>query len=176
MKKSIKDTRLLNRAFVSFDGVNSGSIHFQDPKIIYWRFHIIWKNTGNTPTKKLRIHTNYELRDTPIPDNFDFKDYNNPLEKYASCIIAPKSTIVSQGFDVLGEEIFKVREGQKYLYLWGWAEYRNIFDSKKLHISRFCVKVTDIINDPRLHYSDVDNRVIFNYSNHSKNNDFEEVV
>ncbi len=38
-----------------------------------WRFRPVWRNSGDTPTKSLRLYTDCELRVGPVPRDFDFK-------------------------------------------------------------------------------------------------------
>jgi hypothetical protein len=62
------------RAFVFASGINpfweldkrSGTYH--------WRIRPVWRNAGDTPTRRLRLYTDCEIRNSSLPENFRFVD------------------------------------------------------------------------------------------------------
>jgi hypothetical protein len=38
-------------------------------------------------------------------------------------------------------EMEEVATERKYLYLWGWARYRDIFPDTQAHVTRYCYRV-----------------------------------
>ena len=111
--------------------------------LYHWRFRPTWMNSGNTPTKKMTIHTRYMLRDgkTPLPIGFNF-DY--PTSEVGVALVAPKTP--SEGgmvpppkeAAISPQDILDMQAGRKILYLMGWAKYSDIFPNTPPHITRFC--------------------------------------
>lgn len=169
LKRSINDGRLVNRAFVSHDGIRATSFHNNNH--IYWQFQPIWANTGNTPTLNLRIQVNYEVRTSKLPENFDFPDNitTNPF-----FVIAPKGYITGQAMPIDAQLLAAAQRGEQHIYFWGWAEYNDVFSSKR-RTTRFCVEITEITNDPQSHFCPNSNPVRFTFSNHPTNNFYTEI-
>ena len=115
-----------------------------------WRFRPIWKNSGNTQTKRLRLYTECELRDSPLPLGFDFTTtryqwgtgFSAPQTTYVGGI-APPYTLSA----ITPQDIIDVQQGRKYLYLWGWASYFDVFPNTPEHITRFCWSIAPV-GDP----------------------------
>jgi hypothetical protein len=55
-----------------------------------WRFRPDWHNSGDTPTKRLTIYTDCELRNTPLPTGYDFTRTAVPP---GTGLLAPKNTL-----------------------------------------------------------------------------------
>jgi hypothetical protein len=60
------------RAFVSTAELVPTWEHDKTTGRYSWRFRPTWKNSGNTPTKNLKLYSACELRNTPLPQGFDF--------------------------------------------------------------------------------------------------------
>jgi hypothetical protein len=45
------------------------------------------------------------------------------------------------------QDITDVQSGKKFLYVWGWARYSDVFPNTKQHITRFCWMITPV-GDP----------------------------
>jgi hypothetical protein len=106
-----------------------------------WRFRPIWKNSGDTPTSRMRLYSACELRNTPLPKGFDFNQAVVP----GTGLLGPKS----EGFGgitplpanqpaITPANIQDVQAGRMFLYLWGWARYFDIFPGTEEHLTRFC--------------------------------------
>lgn len=115
-----------------------------------WIFRPAWKNSGDTPTKHLVFHTACVVRDSPLPAGFNF-DY--PTADIGRGLLAPDGILyggaapkpnVSQ---ITVRDIIEVQNGLKYIYLFGWATYSDVFAENKLHITRFCWRI-DPLGDP----------------------------
>jgi hypothetical protein len=129
---------LTERAFVFVRDARI-EIH-KDPmsrQIVAFAGKIVWENSGDTPTKNLRIHTNLRLFSTLLPGNFDFPDVN-PTR--ASMLIGPKAAASTMPLVILAHQLKDVRDGIAHLYMYGWAEYNDIFPGTKRHRTEFCHK------------------------------------
>ena len=126
------------RAFVF---VRNGQIavgkDFQTDKVKNFTVSVTWENSGDTPTKNLRMKINRRVNPDPLPDDFDFPDY---YIGDIHTLMGPKSTINSVPLEISTEEMRAVREGEAHLYVWGWAEYDDVFPGTKRHRTEFCQK------------------------------------
>lgn len=111
-----------------------------------WRFRPVWRNSGATPTMGLRIHTSCELLNSELPNSFRFDQAITnigfgvvlpPMQEMLGGIApaSPRSPISTQ-------DLIDVQAGKKFLYIWGWATYRDIFQGTAEHLTRFCWTVT----------------------------------
>lgn len=97
---------------------------------------LMWENSGNTPTKGMQSHFNYALRDTELPDDFNFPDVENFTP--AVSLIGPKVVITIEQINLPPAELRQIQSGQMRFYVWGWAEYSDIFPDTQRHRTEFC--------------------------------------
>jgi len=105
-----------------------------------------WRNSGTTPTKKMRTHVVDKLMDIPLPPNFSY-----PAKEISTAFLGPQATIMGARVPDGGipmPDIIKVMKGEKFLYLMGWVKYFDIFPGTKEHITRFCYNV-NFVGDPQ---------------------------
>ncbi len=166
MVKGIKDSRAVNRAFVFIECIKYTSHIDMRSKKIFWRFVPVWVNTGNTPTRCLRINVNFDLRDTSLPDDFLYpqKGQNVPT------LIGPKASIQGSHIDIPGDVLLQVQSGSKYLYIWGSATYCDVFDGSKKHVTKFCRAVRNITGDPMQSFNSSNNIVGMTFAHHTQHN------
>jgi len=110
-----------------------------------WQFRPLWRNSGETQTRGMTTHVDYEYRDRELPVGFKFKD-NYPYT--AKMLLGPKNAAIggsAKTFTV--DEMRQVQAGTKFLYLWGWIKYEDIFQRGREHLTRYCVQVT-VVTDP----------------------------
>jgi hypothetical protein len=126
------------RAFVF---VRNGQISigkdFQTEKIKNFKASVTWENSGDTPTKNLRLMINLAVRPDILPDDFDFPDYEIGD---IPTLLGPKASTSSAALELTREQMRAVREGEAHLYIWGWAEYDDVFPGTKRHRTEFCQK------------------------------------
>jgi hypothetical protein len=131
------------RAFVFATGV-SPYYEMDDTGLYHWRFRPTWKNSGDTPTKNMVMHTACALRTEPLPQGFDFACATTET---GTALIPPNTDIGGglaprmQSPAISPQDILDVQAGNKLLYLWGWAKYRDVFPDTPEHITRFCFRV-----------------------------------
>lgn len=116
---------------------------------VNWRFQIQWMNSGETPTKKIRLYNTVELRSTPLDPGFDFtKTRVSP----GTGLIPPKSTKLSgiaphiDEAAITPDDIENIQAGRLCLYIWGWARYFDVFPGTAEHITRYCWRIFPIGN------------------------------
>jgi hypothetical protein len=106
-----------------------------------WRFRPIWKNSGDTPTGNMTMHTECELPSSQLPPGFDF---NYPTTQIGTALIPPGTTCAGSiaprlpSLAITPQDILDMQAGRKILYFWGWAKYRDVFPNTPDHITRFC--------------------------------------
>lgn len=142
-------------------------LHFDESTGHYrWSIHPIWENSGNTPTKGLSINTTYRLLDEPLPKDYAFP---NSKEDLIPTIAGPKAMVEAVAGTLSAEDLAAVQEGRKHFYIWGWAEYHDIFEGTKKHTTRFCNQLMQVIGEPLATINE-HNMVQMLFGFHSENN------
>jgi hypothetical protein len=77
-----------------------------------------------------------------MPDDFDFPDLT--IDTNYPVLLGPKGTMFGRDIVFDGNIIDATIAGLGKLYIWGWAEYNDIFENTKRHRTEFCHEV--IIN------------------------------
>jgi len=139
------------RAFVFAEGFNSFFESGPKKGEYVWRFRPIWKNTGDTPTKNLRLHFDGELRSTPLPIGFNFDVASIPP---GTGLLGPNSGSMGGVWPYPGmtplsiSDVEDIIAGRRFLYIWGWVRYLDVFPDSKEHVTRFCWQMV-ATGDPR---------------------------
>ena len=137
----------------------------------HWRFRPQWENSGDTPTRNMIMHTEYDLRSTSLAMDFDF---NYPTNEVGTALIAPKQ-IAMGGIvprvpspAISPQDLIDIQAGRKILYFWGLAKYYDVFPGTPQHITRFCWSILPVGNplDPGEGTKDLR----FTYLLHAKGN------
>jgi hypothetical protein len=115
-----------------------------------WRFRPTWQNSGDTPTRDMKMYTECMVRNAPLPAGFDFAVTSANI---GSGMIPPKSSLhgglapwLNQAA-ITPQDILDAQAGRKFIYLWGWIKYNDVFPQTPRHITRFCWVMTPI-GDP----------------------------
>ncbi len=132
----------------------------------HWTIHPIWANSGNTPTRGLSINTSYRLLDEPLPKGYEFPESQEDL---IPTIAGPRSMVEAVSGTLTSEDLAAVKEGRKFFYIWGWAEYHDIFEGTKKRVTRFCNQLIQVDGDPAFPISD-HNPVQMMFGFHGENN------
>jgi hypothetical protein len=135
-----------DRAYVHFNGCRWVSHSDINDGHIFWRIRPMWINSGNTPTRQLRIYVHYEFRDDELPSDYAF--IPDSTITVVPTTIAPKSVVESGHRDFHGKNLVAVSEGKKHLYIWGIARYRDVFPDTIEHITKFCVEARTVTGNP----------------------------
>lgn len=132
------------RAFVNLKGFNVFHIYdiTQNNKIVDWQFTPIWENSGQTPTKKLNVISG--IHPGEFPPDFEFK-----IDKFAPSLLGPKGGMTGETYRISLAEIYEIKSGAKTIYIWGRAEYNDVFPGTRRHYTNFCHKIV-VTGDPTI--------------------------
>jgi hypothetical protein len=99
-------------------------------------------------TDRLTVYVECEIRDTPLPKGFTFTA-NSSFG--IGGIIPPHSELLGGnapvGTPITPQDILELEAGRRYIYLWGWAKYFDVFPNTPEHLTHFCWAIT-IGGDP----------------------------
>jgi hypothetical protein len=128
------------RAFVFMKYMDASPIFAPNDIIVGWDFHVVWENSGSTPTQFMVSRKNWTIWDEGnIPDDFDFPDLSKtPSSK---SYMGPKAIIDAGALQVSNELLDKVANGPARMLIWGWAEYNDVFSPNVRRRSEFCTEV-----------------------------------
>jgi hypothetical protein len=159
-------TNLQLRAYVFAVGIAPEFYLIAGTNFYGWTIRPQWQNSGATPTKQMTICSSGGIRDTRLPEDFDFP-YNEV--DVGTGLIAPRLTLnggpVPSNKRITPEDIEDIQKGRKFFYMWGWAKYKDVFPDTPQHITKFCWAIVPIGN-PRTfipHSANHANKIIFNY-------------
>jgi hypothetical protein len=138
------------RAFVYADGCSP--LWEIDPatKQYHWRFRPNWHNSGDTPTKHMRMHVECELRNSPMPRGFDFK---RVFTNIGTGLLPPRTgspgglAPMPPNAAITPQDLLDAQQGRKFIYFWGWVKYFDVFPGTPEHVTRFCWVFTPV-GDP----------------------------
>lgn len=143
-----------DRAYIHYSGCRWTS-HRQDKNSpIFWRIRAIWKNSGNTPPRNLRVYTQFELLDAPLPDDYQFIQQ---VHTEVPAVLPPKGEIFGSWRDFTGAEVAAVKEHKKFLYVWGIVQYRDVFPDTPPRITKFCNMAALVTGIPTLAWDEKTN-------------------
>lgn len=134
-RQSVIDT---DRAFVYVsEGLMGCVVDAKTHKVQAWKTGVRWKNSGTTPTRNLRLFIALAIREDELPAEFDFPP--KPVAD-VNLMIAPGGTIDSDELGISLEDVDAIVAGLKHLYVWGWAEYDDVFEATPRHRTEFCFR------------------------------------
>jgi hypothetical protein len=130
-QKADRNVMATQRAFVYVSGLtwsgDSGNV----------RISPIWSNSGTTPTRKLRIGTNWQASHGELRPDFDIH-YVQPPE---NLFLGPSSKAEFGAIFIPMRDIQAAIEQRLHLYVWGRATYDDLFEGSKPHFFEFCHRV-----------------------------------
>lgn len=135
----------VQRAFVSLKGIEASYGKDSQGRVISLDFRGVWENSGITQTRTLRQHASYDPRVEPLPKNYDFPDLNPGNDTIT--FVASKATIGTGVMAVPLVGAREIQEGKRHLYFWGWAAYRDVFQSSRVHLTEFCLELATLDGD-----------------------------
>jgi hypothetical protein len=97
----------------------------------------IWANAGTTPTKSLRITTNWKASHGELAADFAYI-YARPPEPL---FLGPNGRAEIGAIVIPMRDIEAALEQKVFLYIWGRAAYEDVFDGSKPHFFEFCHRV-----------------------------------
>jgi hypothetical protein len=128
------------KAFVFLKYMYASPIYGIGGVINGWDFHVVWENSGSTPTQFMVSRKNWMFFEGPIPEDFDFPDLGNPTHQSKS-FMGPKAIVDAGALQVGNDVLEKVAKGPARLLMYGWAEYNDVFSPRIRHRSEFCSEI-----------------------------------
>jgi hypothetical protein len=107
---------------------------------------VLWANSGTTPTRNLRSWISWEPRDTPLPEDFGFQDINTDHRPPSQQFLGPKAEMNLLTCTLTLDQMRSMLRGELFFYIWGWAEYNDIFPDTPVRRTEFC---NEIVATPR---------------------------
>lgn len=108
-----------------------------DPDLYISRFAVLprWKNSGNTPTRKMTIQVNWRGPKGPIPPDYI---YGNPPEPFflAPKTVEPSALVEMPGAAVLIDWALRPAGVEPIVFIWGRADFEDVFGKK--HFIEWC--------------------------------------
>lgn len=101
------------------------------------RISPVWANSGNTPTKALRVATNWKASHGELPADFEISYTRAPENLF----LGPSSTTESGMLMIPMRDVQAAIEERLHIYVWGRATYQDVFDGSKPHYFNFCYRV-----------------------------------
>ena len=93
------------------------------------RISPIWANSGTTPTRRLRINTNWKASHGELPPDFDINYVRAPENLF----LGPGAKAEFGTIFIPMRDIQAAIEERLHLYVWGRATYDDMFEGTKPH-------------------------------------------
>jgi hypothetical protein len=139
------------RAFVFID-----NIEFY---IVGQEFRLLpkWVNSGTTPANPMTNWANWKTFTGEPPTDFSYPDLDatgQPISgggKGIKFFIGPKGGTYAPTLNIPRHVMETIRSGEQRLFIWGWGDYKDVFEGSPLRRTEFCfevfVKTLDSVND-----------------------------
>jgi hypothetical protein len=89
----------------------------------------------------MSIHVNALVSESRLSGNFGYPDTGDTAQHII--VLGPKAKTGSNWIGgIKPEQLMAVKNRTAYLYLYGWAKYRDVFDKTPWHITKFCFEMT----------------------------------
>jgi hypothetical protein len=104
------------------------------------QYYVEIRNSGTTPARSTTNQHNCEISNLS-PENFDYRDF--PASTKPSLLtIGPQAIINMDGeYDLTQDDVKRMRDESKSIYIWGWIHYRDVFPNSKPHVTEFCYRL-----------------------------------
>lgn len=132
------------RAYVSLKEFGaSPMVDIQTNALIAWELRLTWQNTGATPTRDMLSHVSVRFEPDEIPDDFRFPDLwiIGRKQVYVPVHLAPNGVFIDSISQFSLAQLQEVKSGQKTLYVYGWADYSDVFSDTRRRRTEFCARV-----------------------------------
>lgn len=152
-KSGEKQYAASNRAFVYLDGLNVELTTAADakeignqpqfrwgPELFISRFAAQprWRNSGNTPTKRMTIQVDWRGPIGPIPPEYQYRQ--EPFRFFLPAKATECSDVIEMpGVQALVEYGMERIGDMPMIFIWGRADYTDVFD--KAHFVEWCYRL-----------------------------------
>lgn len=117
----------------------------QNGQVTEWTFRGFIKNTGNSEALNGHNHINLTIRDTDLPDDFDYHDVKSS-RRAARSIIAAQQENELLSFVIPIAVAQTIYRGDRKMFFYGWFEYDGSEGTQR-HRTEFAYKI-GFPNDP----------------------------
>ena len=132
---------------------------------INWTFDAVWQNVGKTPTRNLQLYTRIFVEEFDIPATFPFSvEGDLPIT-----IAGPGSIIQGSPVGRSAADIASSQAGELFIYIWGWARYRDVFENTPEHVTKFCWRL-NLIGDSYRRPDPETNPIQTKWPHHARHN------
>jgi hypothetical protein len=100
----------------------------------------MWTNSGTTPARYCKLNVDWCAHDGELPDGFPYFYKNDMIQT----TIGPNSEIAGGLIEIDSDSLNGLVNRTKRIYIWGKAEYRDIFADTPPRLTTFCVRM-DVI-------------------------------
>lgn len=140
-----------NRPYVFVRDYRAIELRDESGNFTAWQAVVVWENSGTTPTIGLKTWISWGFFDAPLPSDYPFPDMGEKPGDLSISIIPPRGEITTNAFILRLPTALELSMNEKFMYLWGWAEYRDIFPNTPNRRTEFCVRivVTELPTHPR---------------------------
>jgi hypothetical protein len=118
----------IQRAFVYLGGLDWGIAGANV------RISPMWANAGTTPTRRLRVATNWKASHGELPPDFDINYVRAPENLF----LGPSARSEFGTVFIPMRDIQAAIEQRLHLYVWGRATYDDMFEGSEPHFFNFC--------------------------------------
>jgi hypothetical protein len=144
-----RDSISASRAFVFSSSFTAVWLH--DPKnerrIVAWRIFPVWENSGGTVAEEVKSYVSWKAFTGAMPSDYDFPDIGTERIIPPS-LVGPHSTVNGPSSEISVAFLVAAKRGMCQIYIWGWTEYKEIFNPGIIHRTEFCAKLV-VHGDPR---------------------------
>ncbi len=97
----------------------------------------IWANSGKTPARRLLCNFGIEFRAGDKADKYDFFDKGPPIR----AVLGPSAELFTPPQSIDSDAFGKLQRREQSMFIWGWADYDDIFAGTSRHRTEFCCRV-----------------------------------
>lgn len=101
-----------------------------------------WRNSGTTPTRNNVVRINWTTWEGDLPGGFEYK-FGNPPDGIAPVplFLGPQATEWSAPIEIPKDVSIKASNQQTNIYIWGRADYQDIFENTRPHWIKWCYRI-----------------------------------
>ena len=128
------------RAFVFLDDIDTEYSTQPRGSSSEFRFLTLkprWRNSGNTPTRNMRIRINWTPWAGDLADDFSYSYGALPV----SMFLGPKATEWSTTINVPSNVATDAFNERSRIFIWGRVDYEDIFDNTEPHFTQWCYRL-----------------------------------
>jgi hypothetical protein len=141
IKNAARQYREVERAFLHIDIGEAEDATARDGSSAL-RIEIRCRNNGTTPTRYGFCHVSWHHFSEGGPDAISFKDlWESESNDPARLAIGPQGAVLLDVIEIPKTELSK---SPGSMFVWGWADYNDVFEDSLRHRTEFCFVIERI--------------------------------